>query len=150
MQNVSDRRALNRPTDGPATLYRLDVMRHKAIFVSFRRSRIDRRETKNARTKVSLCGIVFNVSLSDQLRPLQSRVTLIFSAATLWDLGIIVSMRTINIFRRGKDKDRVRLHLSQEIYRSLDICAKAILRVDGIFAQVSSEVNYNVVIRCLS
>jgi hypothetical protein len=37
----------------------------------------------------------------------------------------------------------VRLHLSQEVYGAVNVCAKTILGFGGIFAQVCSEVNYD-------
>ena len=56
-------------------------MGNKTVRVSFRWPRISRRQTKNARTKITLCRIVLNILLSDQLRPFKRAVTAIFGAA---------------------------------------------------------------------
>ena len=69
----------------------------------------------------------------------------IFSAARLGDFTEIVSVWTINVFGGGKDEHRVRLHLAQQVHRTFDVRAKAILSVGWALAQLSSEVDYDVV-----
>jgi hypothetical protein len=70
----------------------------------------------------------------------------IVSRAGLRNLVEIVSVRTVNILRRSQYEDGVRLHLSQKVYGAFNVCAKTILGIGWVFAEMRSEVNYDFII----
>jgi hypothetical protein len=69
----------------------------------------------------------------------------VISNASLWNFSEIIRLCAVNIFRRGEDKNSIRLHHAQQIHGAFDVCAKTVFRFGGISAEMSREVNHHVV-----
>src|SRR5437660_7125767 len=120
-------------------------MRDEPVLISFRRPPINGRETKDAGSKVSLRGVVFNILFGDQLRPFQGGLIRIVGDASLRHFLEIIRVRAIDVFGRSENKNRIRFRRTEQIYRAFDVRAKALLGVGRVFAEMSSEMNYDFV-----
>ena len=88
-----------------------DVMRDKAGFVAFGRSRIDSRHAENAGAHVIAPSEILNVAFTDQLGPLKCGLPRVMSRTGFRNLSMRVGMQAVNVFGRRIDECGVGLEM---------------------------------------
>src|SRR6266542_905159 len=104
MQDVANGTSLHWQPNGPAALDRFHIVRNEPVFISVRRSSVNRRQTEYAGPNLSLPGVVFHIALADYLRPFQRRLSGVVGWTCLGALRVRLCIRAVNVLGGGIDK----------------------------------------------
>src|SRR6187551_1832965 len=124
MQKVSPRTPGAGESDRLALVYGIDVSSDEIRSRALEWFRKDSRHPKNARSKPELIRVELDVSLGDQLRPLECRLSGEKRSAALGNFSVVIGETSVYIFCRCEYENSIAAHVLEQIDRAFDVCKK--------------------------